>query len=200
MTKEETGLRDLLSCTTLVQPSTVAIFQVLQRKTCFCVCMWPITLNVVVGKKPHIYCVDTQILSSTHGQRGDKRLADQRGWEGISCVHPGAWKTSFSTDPEATKHRSQTDRKAPQGTCLHMLFFTHTWPLRGEDRGRALPSLSSLQGELIDGQQHTRSGTQQPWPHSLRTHCRLGPSACTVSYKGNIQRDACLACLHPSNP
>lgn len=127
-----------------------------------------------------------------------------RGWEGISCVHPGAWKTSFSTDPEATKHRSQTDRKAPQGTCLHMLFFTHSCPLHGEDRGWTLLSLSSLQGGLIDGQRHTRSGhtaalatciqdTRQPWPHSFRTNCSLGPhslrtncslghTVCTISY------------------
>lgn len=55
MTKEETGLRELLSCTILVQPSTVAIFQVLQRKrVCVYVCVWPITLNVVVGQKTHI--------------------------------------------------------------------------------------------------------------------------------------------------
>lgn len=158
MTKEETGLRDLLSCTTLVQPSTVAIFQVLQRKTCFCVCMWPITLNVVVGKKPHICCVDTQILSSTHGQRGDKGLADQRGWEGISCVHPGAWKTSFSTDPEATKHRSQTDTKAPQGTCLHMLNNPHLAIAWGDRVGHC--PLCQPYKELIDGQRNTQSGTQ----------------------------------------
>lgn len=35
----------------------------------------------------------------------DKGLADQGGWEGISYVHPGAWKTNFSTDPEG--HQAQ---------------------------------------------------------------------------------------------
>lgn len=81
MTKEETGLRDLLSCTTLVQPSTVAIFQVLQRKTCVCVC---VAYN---SETPH-QLVDTQILSSMHEQSRDKGLAGQGGWEGISMCPP----------------------------------------------------------------------------------------------------------------
>lgn len=65
--------------------------------------------------------------------------------------------------------------------------------------------------------------TQQPWPHAFRTHGSLGhthsgqtaalghthsgqtaalatqSAPSPTSYKGNIQCDACLPCLHPSN-
>lgn len=100
-------LRDLLSCT-FVQPSTVVIFQVLQS-----VCVWPIILNVVVGQKPHIcvwtlryfqVCMDNVVTKDWQTRETGKVLA---------CVHPGAWKTSTAQTLEATKHRSQTDWRAP---------------------------------------------------------------------------------------
>lgn len=99
MTKEETGLRDLLSCTTLVQPSTVAIFQVLQRKTCVCVCVWPITL------KPHISLWTLRYFQVCMNRAVTKDWQVREAGKVLACVHPGAWKTSFSTDPEG--HQAQ---------------------------------------------------------------------------------------------
>lgn len=98
MTKEETGLRDLLSCTTFVQPSTVVIFQVLQRKVCVCVCVAYNSECYCGTETPHLH-VDTQILSSMHGQHGDKELADQGDWEGASLCPPWSLEDKHSTDP-----------------------------------------------------------------------------------------------------
>lgn len=95
----------------------------------------------------------------------------------MSTLEPG--RRASAQILKATKHRSQTDRKAPQGTCLHMLFFTHTSTAQG---GRHLGTAFSaaLPGKVNrDSQQHTRSGTCYSLSHT----------AGTVSYKDNIQCD-----------
>lgn len=68
MTKEETGLKRSAflynSCTTKHSGNISSI----AKKNVF-LCMYVCVAYVVVGQKPHICCVDTQILSSMHGQR-----------------------------------------------------------------------------------------------------------------------------------
>lgn len=65
MTKEETGLKRSAflynSCTTKHSGNISSI----AKKNVF-LCVY--VAYVVVGQKPHICCVDTQILSSMHGQ------------------------------------------------------------------------------------------------------------------------------------
>lgn len=64
-------------------------------------CVWPMLL----WDRNPISAVWTLRYFQVCMDSCDKGLADQGGWEGISYVHPGAWKTNFSTDPEG--HQAQ---------------------------------------------------------------------------------------------
>lgn len=132
-------LRDLLSCTTLVQPSTVAIFQVLQRKTCFCVCVCGLcccgteTPYLLCGHSDTFKYAWTAVTKDWQTREAGKVLA-------MSTLEPG--RRASAQTLKATKHRSQTDRKAPQRTCLHVFLHPHLL-LHGKDGGWALPFLPS---------------------------------------------------------
>lgn len=89
--------------------------------------MWPVTPNVVVEQKLHIclwtlryfqVCMDSVVTEDWQARKAGKVL------ELVSTLEPG--RQASAQTLKATKHRSQTNRKAPRGTCLHMLFFTHT--------------------------------------------------------------------------
>lgn len=62
----------------------------------------------------------------------------------MSTLEPG--RQASAQILKAIKHRSQTDRRAPRETFLHMSFLTHTCPLHGEDGIWALPFLPSNRG------------------------------------------------------
>lgn len=170
-------LRDLLSCTTLVQPSTVAIFQVLQRKTCFCVCVCGLcccgteTPYLLCGHSDTFKYAWTAVTKDWQTREAGKVLA-------MSTLEPG--RRASAQTLKATKHRSQTDRKAPQRTCLHMFFFTHTCYCMGRTVAGHCP-FCHPQGKLMRPAAHSLMHTLQP-----QSHTQLAPSP---THKDNIQCD-----------
>lgn len=93
MTKEENGLKRsafLYLCTTKHSGNISSIAK--------CVCVAYNSECCCGTETPHLR-VDTQILSSMHGQRGDKGLADQGDWEGASLCPPWSLEDKHSTDP-----------------------------------------------------------------------------------------------------